>query len=150
MIQDDYWLNFVIEKQPDESWQHSTRPISNITELVSSWYHHRSTILNGRIADYIGAAVMRIGGKSLFNILNTTAFIIYLLVFCKLCFNKISPVGILALIASSFFLLPSMQGTVFWLTGACNYFWGGIFFGVFLLSIKQLIQKQCNRYIAIP
>lgn len=138
MVQDDYWLNFVIKQNPDGTWEHTTKRISSLYELFVSWYHHRSLILNGRIADYIGAFVMMKGGKELFNIINTLAFFSYILIYCKLCFNKVSPLSILLLLSASFFVLPSFNLCHLWISGACNYFWGGIAFGLFIYLFEKL------------
>ncbi len=126
MIHDDYHLSF--------KW-HDVERIGNWVDVVDSWVARRSG-LNARLSDVTVSIVMMLGGKSLFNVLNSIVFIVFLSLTCAYAFEKIGLNQILLCLLTLIFL-PHVDATVFWISGACNYLWPSIFYIAILIAIRE-------------
>lgn len=82
--------------------------------------------------------------KSVFNIANAAAYILLLAVICAhiLGKRKWNP-GLIIVINAALFAFTSAFGQDFlWLTGACNYLWGGLLSFSYLLAFRFQLEQE--------
>lgn len=140
-MQDDYWMNYILEQTPEGSPLFTTHPISSWQDFFHSWQIRREWI-NGRLADFMAILLIWMDeSKVLFCFLNTAVFLVNVAVLSMLCFRRLTFLGISAISMGFILLIPNIDGTVFWLAGACNYFWGTAFLGAFLLCLAHLLNS---------
>lgn len=140
-INDDYWLNFVMKMLPDGSLLLTDRRIASWGDIWESWCAHRLFVWNGRVSDYLVSIAVMLGGKALFNVLSTLFMLANVLLLSKLCFRQVSLWSVCIVSAAFILFVPGIDATVFWMAGACNYFWGSALVSAFLLCLRALAER---------
>lgn len=133
-IHDDYAYCFFFDENSSIIRPTSTK-ISSFKEiLLSQWNHYH--FVNGRLFSHILVqSFASILGKNIFNFLNSVVALIFCCSFSKLISKKY--ISIFTCIAFPVLLLglPYPGQTLYWMTGAINYFWGTTFSLVLLIHI---------------
>ncbi len=111
--------------------------IENFEQVIESQINHYK-VMNGRAVAHTLAQSFLIFNKSVFNILNTIAFIllIYLISVYASGTYKVRAQYLLAVFALLWLFTPRFGESFLWLTGASNYLWGMILVFVCLLTVK--------------
>ena len=60
----------------------------------------------------------------MFNVINTLIAVVSVTLMMRIYEFRFSLFSLSAVILSAFLMLPALQGTFMWLSGACNYLWG--------------------------
>jgi hypothetical protein len=131
---DDWRFHFIFD---------TSKPIRDIFDVIKSLsiYYYRD---GGRIVPHVFAfSFDGFIGKSVFNVINTIAFILFL----HLINFQVSGEGNFSYINLSFsfililFLFPGFKDCFLWMTGACNYLWSGLFVLSFILVMQRVIKN---------
>lgn len=147
-MNDDYWLLFAAAKAPDGSVYCSTTPIASWGDFLHSCLLRREFI-NGRFSDVLYTMTIWLGGKPLFDILNTLAMVVNVCLLAKLTFRRADLLSFSVVLFGFILLIPRIEGTVFWAAGACNYFWVTMPFCVFLLCLEKIMAGSFARHIIV-
>ncbi len=134
LMSDDLWVPFYI----DENMKFTTQRISSVSDWAWSWYRHWCAHMNGRLADYVASPVLLLGGKTLFNVLNTGVFLLVCMCVSYFCFRKINVICYCLVLASLLLFLPDVTGCLLWVCGSVNYLWGALLLLVVLLTLKSI------------
>jgi hypothetical protein len=123
------------------SMEFTDEKIDSLEELFKNMWYHRY-ILNGRLSDALVIFLLYTVGKGGFNILNSFILILSLCFVCKLTLKTITYRHLLVCMALSILLIPRLSGTIFWLSGACNYLWVVPFICCFIYLFEQYFIKN--------
>lgn len=86
--------------------------------------------------------------KCWYNIANTICYALCCFLIVKLTFHKNILFNYLLVLLSFWLLMPSPNGTMFWLTGSFNYLWPSMFTVAFLCLLFS--QKRWGLILSIP
>lgn len=142
MIMDDYWTNFLFIRQEDGSILHTTELIKSWSDFFETYYLHRFYHFHGRFSDVVGGFVLFLGGKALFNYLNTLVFLIFLLLASRIISRKATLYSISLVIIAAYLLLSKIHGATLWLMAACGYLWGATLYLLFLTLTKNIFEGE--------
>lgn len=134
LIHDDYAYCFFFDENSNIIRPTSTKISSFKEVLLSQWNHYH--FVNGRLFSHILIQTFAsILGKQYFNIFNSIVALIFCCSFSKLITRKY--MSIFTCIAFPVLLLglPYPGQTLYWMTGAINYFWGTTFSLALLIHI---------------
>ena len=114
---DDYFYMFVIDSFPMER-------VRNLGQLWQSWQSHCMTT-NARLSNLLTHWFCALGGKGLFNVLNTLVMgaLLVLSSWWIKRRKRLSLTLILLTMAYMLWLFPVPRETMLWVSGACNYLW---------------------------
>ncbi|WP_314590274.1 DUF6056 family protein [Paenibacillus terrigena] len=120
--------------------------IENIRDILRSEYilYHEWT---GRVIVHTIVQFFLLLGKSYFNVVNAFMFIMLMILmtlFTKLRkFDKLEDfLAIIFCAVLSWFLLPVIGETVFWVAGSVNYMWTTVVALIFLLPFRYLLEDK--------
>lgn len=133
-IHDDYAYCFFFDENSSIIRPTSTKISSFKEVLLSQWNHYH--FVNGRLFSHILVQLFAsILDKNIFNLLNSIVALIFCFSFSKLITKRY--ISIYTCIAFPVLLLglPHPGQTLYWMTGAINYFWGTTFSLVLLIHI---------------
>ena len=102
--------------------------------LVSQWSLYFTW--SGRIIAESLVQIFMWFGKPFFNIANTIAFFILLLLIFKLAnvnYKSITRLQLIWVLICMWICIPDLASTMIWLTGACNYLWMALLQLIFLI-----------------
>lgn len=146
MIHDDYAYAFIFDDHSDVIRPTSNR-ISSLGDIFSSQWNHYLYV-NGRMFAHILVQLFcGLLGKSFFNILNTICLIVFCLGFNRLVNTRISFLFLVLPLFLVFYNLPYPGQTVFWISGAVNYFWSSICALVFICIFLYFRKDNDFNYI---
>lgn len=141
LLQDDYWYNYMIGTDENGKISHLVTRISSWQDLLSTLYHHYF-IMDGRLGNAFAHAVQFIGGKSLFNLLNTAMFLAFVSLTAKFCLQRVSLAAVGSVMTFAILLLPNPQGAILRLSGACGYLWGAVALVAFLSVLGACLEGR--------
>ena len=139
---DDYVYSFVWQGHSEyEPLTETAKRVSSLQDLlISQWSHYLTW--SGRSVSHTIAQFFLWMGKDIFNIFNSLISV-FLVMEIYWCANK----GIVTFdfkVTWLFFIFfalwaftPAFSSVFFWLTGACNYLWPGVFLLGFLLPFVR-------------
>lgn len=116
--------------------------ISNIKDVIESQINHYK-VLNGRVITHTICQSFLIFDKSVFNVFNTVAFVLLVVL---ITFHSTKKLDSKALLTALFAFLclwyftPAFGDSFLWLTGACNYLWGILIIYSYLLVQNKAIE----------
>ncbi len=120
--------------------------ITNFEQVIESQINHYK-VMNGRAVTHTLAQTFLIFDKSVFNIINTAAFILLL---CLIVYHA-SPkkkhtdsILLLSAFLCLWFFTPSFGKSYLWLTGACNYLWGILIILLYLIPLTRALSGTQN------
>ena len=134
MIVDDYGYSF--------SWVTGKR-IESVQDIILSQYKHYFT-WGGRSVVHFLAQYFLMFNKSVFDIANTLAYLVLMIVtyFHAVGKAKLYP-SLFVIINFCFFAFMPAFGQVFlWIVGACNYLWGPLLTFTYLLPYRFQLNKD--------
>lgn len=111
--------------------------ITSLRDIFVSQYHHYF-LNNGRFVPHFFVQLFDgLLGKSLFNIVNTGIFLVFLILLLRIQEKtewRLFPVALALLLL----LMPGFNNAFLWLSGACNYLWSA----VLLLAFYRLVTRD--------
>lgn len=140
---DDYLLQ--LAKATDANGQpfFADSLISSFDDLKNAAILHRDTN-HGRLSDVITMSNLyffKLAGSAL---INSIVAILFVLVCAYFVFGKINILSVSVSFSASLLFLPNIPYSFFWISGACNYLWGGFFFCLFLVIYNRyLVRESC-------
>lgn len=147
---DDFYIDNCLFRTSDGMVHATGEKINTFSEFLQTVYLHRSHLHTGRLADVFACLLHCVGGKWIFNYINTIVCACILLFCAREYFGKISVLNIVAVAVSLYLLLPVKGSTILWLCGSCNYFWGTLIYLFFLKSIKSMKSHKGGENIILP
>ena len=118
---------------------HSERErITSVFDIFPSMYAHYFS-MNGRLVTHFLAQLFLLFGKSIFNIINTVAFLLFGVLICihaKGSVKNIKAFSLLITYTLLFLFTPAFGESFLWVTGASNYLYGPIIILCFLLPYR--------------
>lgn len=133
-MHDDYAYCFFFDENSSIIRPTSIKINSFKEVLLSQWNHYH--FVNGRLFCHILVqSFASLLGKSIFNLFNSLVALIFCCSFSKLITKKY--ISVFTCIAFPILLLglPYPGQTLYWMTGAINYFWGATFSLVLLIHV---------------
>lgn len=143
---DDYLLQLAKATDANGNVFFADALISSVGDLWKAIVGHRA-VYNGRLSDSFAMSFLYFFKDSGFAVINTVALILMVLICSQLCFKKITLVSVAVTTVALFLLLPNIPYSFFWLCGACNYLWGGLFLCLFLLAFNKIKSREPHRYV---
>lgn len=136
LIQDDYAYCYIYGPDSAVIRPTSMRINSLIQVFISQINHY--IFVNGRITSHVLIQIFcGLLGKSIFNVVNTMVFVLFLDSMVRISTHNKRNVYILLLVYISFLVVfPNPGQTFFWLSGSCNYLWSITFS---LLVIRYIL-----------
>ncbi len=120
--------------------------ITNFRQIIDSQINHYK-VMNGRAVTHTLAQTFLMFDKSIFNLINTVAFIILI---CLIVYHSKQAgknhfsIMFLSAFLSLWFFTPSFGKSYLWLTGACNYLWGILIILLYLLPLRHALNGPCG------
>lgn len=132
---DDFCYSFI---------NNSNTRVSNILDIINSQITHYFN-WGGRSVVHFLAQLFLLIGKPIFNIINSIAYIAFILLIYHhrnniKSYNSILFVFINLLV---WFFIPTFGQTILWLTGSCNYLWGSLLILCMLVIYRKHYIKKC-------
>lgn len=126
LYSDDYLYTFVYKSNPQI-------PINSFQSIIDSQIVHYMDWGGRSIVHGIAQILLWIG-VGWGDILNSLAYIIYVLIIYKISNNKhtVNPLLFIVLAAMLWICLPVPTATILWITGSANYLWGTLIVLLFL------------------
>ena len=127
--------------------------ITAINQIPNSLFSHYFSI-NGRLVTHFLAQFFLFLGDSVFNIINTVAFLLLIFLMYYHSIGSILKIKKLwlVIIPSLFFIVsPSIGQSYLWITGAANYLYGIIIILLFLIPYRRqlTVSKKVNYFLEI-
>lgn len=123
--------------------------VSNISDIVESMKAHYN-VMNGRIVIHSIVQLMLLLPKSIFNVLNSAAYVALMLLIYKHCkgTEKDERAILFVLIClAAWTFLPDFGKTALWLTGSINYLWSSVFRLAVLLPFRLYADGKNDRIV---
>lgn len=120
-------------------------PINNIKDIIINQIEHYFKWGGRSISHTIAQIFLVFVSKSIFNILNSLAYILLIYLIYKLAKPeyKDKPSLLIVIHLLLWFILPVFGQTCFWIIGSCNYLWTTLIILTFL-NIYKNIDKNKN------
>jgi hypothetical protein len=149
MIGEDYALSLrLYDKENSLIFQKLGLIYQRISNQFTNW--------NSRIGEQL--AILFLGfDKTIFDILNSLAFICLALITVRFGIGEIKRISIVRLtfytsltLMIYFVFLPALGESVFWLTGSTNYLWGLVIFLLFLIPFFHIFETPKEAEQRLP
>lgn len=145
---DDYLFQLAKGINTDGNAYYTNGKIGSVKELWDSIILHRE-IGNGRVSDVFVMCNAYFFGLKGFAVINSLIVTLFIAVCAKLGFKKITLTSVAAATLAAAALLPVVPRTVLWMSGACNYLWGGFAFCLFLLAYSRYKEGESNLFVKV-
>lgn len=139
---DDWWHTFIHHPHGD----YPTERISDLGDVATSQVNHYMN-KNGRLpVTFVAQSVVTFISKDVFNILNTIAYILMVVLFARYCFaSQLTPKRLICVAVTLFFLLPGHYDVMMWATGAIYYIWVAVYILAILLLWRRLATRDTSK-----
>lgn len=145
---DDFHFHYRVNLTEEGKYVKTYELIESTSDWLTALKAHWLSI-NGRLSDWFVITQAYFFGKSGFAIVNTIVALISCLVYVKLCFGEITVRSISVCLLAGLIILSDISNSVFWMSGACNYLWGALFFGITLLIFNKAEHKKASKGILL-
>lgn len=114
----------------------TSQRISSLSDVFVSQYHHYF-LNNGRlIPHFFVQSFDGLWGKSLFNIMNTFVFLLFIILLLRV-HNETRWRYLPIVLACILLLFPGFNNAFLWMSGACNYLWVAVLLLVFCRLMER-------------